>query len=960
MAPVASFILPPGSGPLLMEGSVPGWLPPPGGLELQLTVEGRDCGSHWLPAGDFRLEVPLPADVPETAARMTIKASRFLSPSRLGRSAERRRLAYQVRSIRRERESGGGEGSDAEAQSEPLLELPSGGRLLLVHTGGLGDLVLSSELIAGLKRERGLVVTLVCRAAVAAVPALFPVPPDRVVPIDFDPHTWSVPSPELFSVLEPVLEELRHLPSDAVVDGALRPTWFGWLATAVVGARSFLACGDSPEPGPLLDQVLDHFGLPRPLRTGPDSDPEIHERKRYRLLLRALGCQDAASDFPWRRPPGSETQTRRFLRDAGIEPGTYVACFPGGAATTHVKRWPVERFVEVLQDLQERRRLPVVLVGNASERLELERISTALGGRATRVAVFSGTPEEIPVLAGLLAEARLYLGNDTGPLHLASAYGLPGVGIYGGGGRWPSYAPWATGSIGLHHPLPCYGCGWDCFLGHGLCVESIPAQAVLYAVDELLAGGHGGPESRPLDLVRDSVVRMVADASARYLAAQADRAARLDVIVQLARAERATSEALRDREQRIEALERALARSSRPSGPSPAPEVRAFQIPTGLGAGNVGDELMARAFWDHLPAAVRLDVALFGEATRQHEPYPARHRTRPVDWTGNETAWVSGLPGLLVGGTPVAESEGLDFPLRFLEPRLSHLHRGGQPVDAVGVGVDRLGGRDAIDLFHRIFSKVRSWTVRSSVCREALLELGIEPGRVRVGADWAWLHRPKRDLSTWAAERWRALGVEEGEPLLAVNVVNMNWKEESRSKRETAAALDRAASELGLRIAFFCNDCRDGSFFDHEAARETAAAMETRAVVVPNEYFSPDEAVALLARATVAVGARYHFVVESVLAGTVPVPLERGQKMTVLSTELEIPSGGSVGAIDRNRLFEAVHLALQERNERLARLALRRASLARRAAENLSFLRELPPYALAWAGSVEVGRPGEP
>ena len=331
VAPVASFILPPGSGPLLMEGSVPGWLPPPGGLELQLTVEGRDCGSHWLPAGDFRLEVPLPADVPETAARMTIKASRFLSPSRLGRSAERRRLAYQVRSIRRERESGGGEGSDAEAQSEPLLELPSGGRLLLVHTGGLGDLVLSSELIAGLKRERGLVVTLVCRAAVAAVPALFPVPPDRVVPIDFDPHTWSVPSPELFSVLEPVLEELRHLPSDAVVDGALRPTWFGWLATAVVGARSFLACGDSPEPGPLLDQVLDHFGLPRPLRTGPDSDPEIHERKRYRLLLRALGCQDAASDFPWRRPPGSETQTRRFLRDAGIEPGTYVACFPGGA-----------------------------------------------------------------------------------------------------------------------------------------------------------------------------------------------------------------------------------------------------------------------------------------------------------------------------------------------------------------------------------------------------------------------------------------------------------------------------------------------------------------------------------------------------------------------------------------------------------------------------------------------------
>ena len=62
--------------------------------------------------------------------------------------------------------------------------------LVVVHPGGLGDLVLLSGLIASLKRERPEAETvLVCKASVAAVTDLYPIPPDRVVCLPSSPSS---------------------------------------------------------------------------------------------------------------------------------------------------------------------------------------------------------------------------------------------------------------------------------------------------------------------------------------------------------------------------------------------------------------------------------------------------------------------------------------------------------------------------------------------------------------------------------------------------------------------------------------------------------------------------------------------------------------------------------------------------------------------------------------------------
>ena len=80
----------------------------------------------------------------------------------------------------------------------------------------------------------------------------------------------------------------------------------------------------------------------------------------------------------------------------------------------------------------------------------------------------------------LLKESRLYVGHDTGAMHIAGAVGRPVVGIFGGG-HWPRFRPSARQAVSVVQPLPCFGCNWDCHFGDGPCVKTIPASDVILA-----------------------------------------------------------------------------------------------------------------------------------------------------------------------------------------------------------------------------------------------------------------------------------------------------------------------------------------------------------------------------------------------------------------------------------------------------------------------------------------------
>jgi len=364
---------------------------------------------------------------------------------------------------------------------------------------------------------------------------------------------------------------------------------------------------------------------------------------------------------------------------------------------------------------------------------------------------------------------------------------------------------------------------------------------------------------------------------------------------------------------------------------------RFFQISTGLGAGNIGDDVMARAFWNQLPCEVELDVEIFPGYSRHRDPYPPMYHYIDIADGAAAAAASAGIPGLLVAATLVTETEGLDWPMRFLMERLNYFHQARVPVDAIGIGVDRLYTRRGREIFVNSFLPIRSWTVRTERCREALLDLGVAPDRIAVGADWAWLYQAGKLPRDWAAEILNSAGADPARPILIVNAVNLVWRSRSTNKHALANALDRLSIEHGFQIAFFCNECREGDTYDHAAALEIQAAMNAPAIVIPPLYWSSDEALALLSLASIVVSQRYHVTVMALLAGTLPVSIVRGHKMRGLLEDLGMTAACSIDHVDAEKLVAEVLEAQANRDFLLSKALLAGQQLRIRAQKNLKF-----------------------
>lgn len=143
-------------------------------------------------------------------------------------------------------------------------------------------------------------------------------------------------------------------------------------------------------------------------------------------------------EFP--RDPVAEKRIRHDLAQQGIR--EYVILNPG--AGWGAKRWPAERYGEVARQLSSDGLCPVINFGPGEERL-VEEVVRASCGTAKPIKL------SISELIALTRHAKLFVGGDTGPMHLAAALGVPVVAIFGptDPGR---NGPYGTRSIVLRNP----------------------------------------------------------------------------------------------------------------------------------------------------------------------------------------------------------------------------------------------------------------------------------------------------------------------------------------------------------------------------------------------------------------------------------------------------------------------------------------------------------------------------
>jgi heptosyltransferase II len=100
-----------------------------------------------------------------------------------------------------------------------------------------------------------------------------------------------------------------------------------------------------------------------------------------------------------------------------------------GAEYGPAKRWPIERYIAVAKELQKQTHCAWVLFGGNNDAGQANQIQSALGGEAGVFNVAGKT--SLREMMSLLKFCRVFLTNDTGPMHVAAALGVPVVAVFG-------------------------------------------------------------------------------------------------------------------------------------------------------------------------------------------------------------------------------------------------------------------------------------------------------------------------------------------------------------------------------------------------------------------------------------------------------------------------------------------------------------------------------------------------
>jgi ADP-heptose:LPS heptosyltransferase len=284
-------------------------------------------------------------------------------------------------------------------------------RILVIKLGALGDVVLAFAPFAAIRDahpDAGItLLTTKPFAGLALASPWF----DRVA-IDARPALWN-------------LRGLRRLRAqlagyDFVYD----------LQTSGRSSRYHLLAGRPPWSG--IARGCSH----------PHADPRrdlIHTRLRQTGQLADAGIPDVPwPDLGWLQALGRQ-RLERELRPDERPSGPYALLVPGAAPHRPAKRWPAPRFGAVARMLAERGVQPVVLGTAAEAPLAAEVVAAAPSARD-----LTGRTS-LPALAALAGAARLAIGNDTGPMHLAAAMGAATLTLFSGDSDPALTAPMGPG-----------------------------------------------------------------------------------------------------------------------------------------------------------------------------------------------------------------------------------------------------------------------------------------------------------------------------------------------------------------------------------------------------------------------------------------------------------------------------------------------------------------------------------
>jgi ADP-heptose:LPS heptosyltransferase len=293
-------------------------------------------------------------------------------------------------------------------------------------------------------------------------------------------------------------------------------------------------------------------------------DEKAHETEKYQVLINHLtGSEKALSRPKLTVPDQIKQDSESILRGLALDKKNYCACLPGGTENIAIKRWPSIRFSQIINWLNRKHKIETLLVGNEGDRKIIEEVATLSGAKGYQPSIWLGKQGEIPLLAGILEQAKFYLGNDTGPMHMSAALGIPVVALFGGG-TWPRFIPKGRVDHVVVRLMPCFYCGWRCCFGDAPCIKDLPLRLVQEALEIVVTGEKSnGDESFTHEARKfpPMISKFVKNAGETFRRNEADREARLEVIHDCEWWIRELEEERQARLRQIEQIEKRLGQS---------------------------------------------------------------------------------------------------------------------------------------------------------------------------------------------------------------------------------------------------------------------------------------------------------------------------------------------------------------------------------------------------------------
>jgi heptosyltransferase-2 len=203
----------------------------------------------------------------------------------------------------------------------------------------------------------------------------------------------------------------------------------------------------------------------------PGSIP-AHQRFYYLELLRRAGLIDSLPESPMIRLGGAAAAAQAGRARFSAANWTEVTGVSPGAAYGTAKRWLPERFAEAASAIGS----PVALFGSAGERALCAEIEAMLSDRGIPARNFAGETS-LREFIELAAACRVFLSNDSGAMHIASALGIPTIAIFG---ATDHVATGPTGPLAhiIREPVECSPCLLrECPIDHR-CMTAVPSSLV--------------------------------------------------------------------------------------------------------------------------------------------------------------------------------------------------------------------------------------------------------------------------------------------------------------------------------------------------------------------------------------------------------------------------------------------------------------------------------------------------